>query len=307
MQTVTVTIPEEHAGMRLDKSLVLHMPDFSRSRVQQLLEEGHVRLRDATITDAGRKVKSGESFAVSIPEIRESGLVASAIALDVVYEDKDLLIINKPAGMAVHPAPGHVDDTLVNALLTYCGESLSGIGGVMRPGIVHRIDKDTSGLLVVAKHDVAHRHLSAQLADRSLTREYLCVVKGMPLPSGTIDAPIARSPVNRKKMAVVKGGGRHAVTHYTMVERLNRASLVRCKLETGRTHQIRVHLSHLGFPLIGDPVYGRKAKDIDFPRQALHAARLKLIHPASGEAMEFNAPLPPDMQALLAALRTETT
>lgn len=280
------------------------MPEFSRSRIQQLLVQGCVRLGDATIMDAGRKVKQAERYFISVPESAPAEIIVSNHKLDVLYEDEWLLVINKPPGMTVHPAPGHSDDTLVNALLGHCGDSLSGIGGVMRPGIVHRIDKDTSGLLVVAKQDAAHRHLSEQLAARTLKREYICVVKGQPTPpQGTINAAIGRSSSNRKKMAVVKSGGRHAVTHYALMEGWRDASVLRCTLETGRTHQIRVHLAHIGHPIIGDPVYGRKMKGVDFTRQALHAQKLRLIHPATGKAMEFEAPLPPDMQALIADLR----
>jgi 23S rRNA pseudouridine1911/1915/1917 synthase len=303
MQTNTIHIDETDAGQRLDKALTLHLPEFSRSRLQQLIEQGHVRLGDATITDANRKVKSGEYYSVNIPAAVPSQVAASDIPLSIIYEDEDLLVIDKPAGMTVHPAPGHTDDTLVNALLSHCGESLSGIGGVQRPGIVHRIDKDTSGLLVVAKNDAAHQHLSAQLATRALSREYLCIVKGMPVPpQGTITANIARSNTNRKKMAVVKTGGREAVTHYKLLQRLNNSAFLQCNLETGRTHQIRVHLAHIGHSIIGDTVYGRKLKGLDFPRQALHAARLKLIHPRTDEEMEFTSELPEDMRELMRVL-----
>ncbi len=256
----------------------------------------------ATITDAARKVKLTEVYSVSVPPLKALDLVATPASLCILYEDRDLVIIDKPPGMAVHPGPGHTDDTLVNALLAHCGDSLSGIGGVMRPGIVHRIDKDTSGLLVVAKHDAAHRHLAAQLAARTLKRQYLAVVKGTPRPpAGSINAPIARSPVNRQKMAVVEGG-RAALTHYATEKTFASATLLRCVLDTGRTHQIRVHLSHIGHPLVGDPVYGRKGKAFDFGRQALHAAALTLEHPVSGDKMEFTSELPDDMRELLAAL-----
>ncbi len=260
-------------------------------------------LEGATITDAARKVKLTEVYTILVPPPAPLGLVATAAPLRIVFEDADFLVIDKPPGMAVHPGPGHTDDTLVNALLAHCGDSLSGIGGVMRPGIVHRIDKDTSGLLVVAKNDAAHKGLAAQLAARTLKRQYLAVVKGHPRPhAGTIDAPIARSPANRKKMAVV-ASGRAAVTHYHTEETLEGTALLRCILETGRTHQIRVHLSHIGHPLVGDPVYGRKGKVFDFPRQALHATALALLHPATGEKMEFASPLPEDMKELVEGLR----
>lgn len=303
MQTTVIITPEE-AGQRLDKALTARLPDFSRNRLQQLIDQGCVRLGDATITDAGRKVKPAEAYSVHIPDAAPSELVAADIPLTIIYEDSDLLVIDKPPGLTVHPAPGHTQDTLVNALLSHCGETLSGIGGVQRPGIVHRIDKDTSGLLVVAKNDAAHQHLSQQLSTRTLSREYYCIVKGMPVPpNGTITANIARSVTNRKKMAVVKSGGREAITHYKLIKNLNNASLLQCNLETGRTHQIRVHLAHIGHPIIGDPVYGRKLKGIDFPRQALHAAKLKLIHPRTGREMEFQTDMPQDMKELLELLK----
>ncbi len=295
-------MPQE-AGQRLDKALTARLTDFSRNRLQQLIDQGCVRLGEMTITDAGRKVKQGEQYGVSVPDAAPCELVAADIPLTIIYEDADLLVIDKPPGLTVHPAPGHAQDTLVNALLSHCGDSLSGIGGVQRPGIVHRIDKDTSGLLVVAKNDAAHQHLSQQLSTRTLSREYYCIVKGMPVPpTGTIIANIARSAANRKKMAVVKGGGREAITHYKLLKNLNNAAFLHCQLETGRTHQIRVHLAHIGNPIIGDPVYGRKLKGIDFPRQALHAAKLKLIHPRTGKEMQFESELPEDMQELLAVL-----
>ena len=303
MDITTVTISEADAGQRLDKALVSHMPDFSRSRLQQLIEQGCVKLGAATISDVGRKVKSGDNYNIAVPSATPSELIVSDIPLSIIYEDEHLLVIDKPAGMTVHPAPGHSDDTLVNALLSLCGSTLSGIGGVQRPGIVHRIDKDTSGLLVVAKNDIAHRHLSEQLSTRTLKREYLAIVKGLPMPTtGTVEAQIARSHANRKKMSVVKSGGREAVTHYKLVQRMEQTSLIRCSLETGRTHQIRVHLTHIGHPIIGDPVYGRKLKGVDFPRQALHAAHLQLIHPHMGKEMEFDSQLPQDMRELLKLL-----
>jgi 23S rRNA pseudouridine1911/1915/1917 synthase len=306
-ESETVIINPADVGQRLDKCLALHLPGFSRNRMQQLIAEGCVTAEGNTITDAARKVKQGETYKIAVPEAVPLNLVASSASLCVVFEDADLLIIDKAAGMTVHPGPGHTEDTLVNALLAHCGASLSGIGGVMRPGIVHRIDKDTSGLLVVAKHDAAHKHLSAQLAARTLKRQYLAVVKGLPkLLVGKIDAPIGRSSVNRKKMAVV-GSGKAAVTHYTTEAIFKDAALLRCTLETGRTHQIRVHLAHIGHPLIGDPVYGRRGKNFDFHRQALHATALALIHPSTGKIMEFSAPLPQDMQTLLAQLKKDVS
>jgi len=304
MQNKTVIAELSDKGQRLDKCLAVHLPEFSRSRLQQLIAQGCVASGVATITDAACKVKPGDTYIISLPEIVSSELRAVPIELTIVFEDKHLLVIDKPAGLTVHPAPGHTNDTLVNALLAHCGDSLSGIGGVMRPGIVHRIDKDTSGLLVVAKHDEAHRSLAAQLADRTLSREYLAVVKGVPKPpSGAVEGAIARSKTNRKKMAVVKSGGKAAKTYYKTQEVLGDYALLLCTLESGRTHQIRVHMTHIGHPIVGDPVYGRKLKTIDFPRQALHAARLTLIHPATGKRMEFLSEIPQDIEQLLATLR----
>jgi 23S rRNA pseudouridine1911/1915/1917 synthase len=302
-QGETVIIDLLDVGQRLDKCLASRLPDFSRNRMQQLIAGGHVTEGGVTITDAGHKVKLTEIYKIVIPPPAPLDLLPSNAPLCIVFEDENLLVIDKQPGMAVHPGPGHAHDTLVNALLAHCGDSLSGIGGVMRPGIVHRIDKDTSGLLVVAKHDAAHKHLAGQLAARTLKRQYLAVVKGVPKPpSGRIEASIGRSPVNRQKMAVV-AKGKPAVTHYNTVEAFKDAALLRCTLETGRTHQIRVHLSHISHPLVGDPVYGRRGKAFDFQRQALHAALLVLLHPASGEKMEFSSGLPQDMERLLAGLR----
>lgn len=305
MNHKTVIIEAEESGQRLDKYLSMHLPEFSRNRVQQLIGQGCVKAADSIIKDASRKVKQGEIYEISIYPPENTDIIAVPTALNIVFEDEHLLVIDKPAGMTVHPAPGHVSDTLVNALLAHCGSSLSGIGGVIRPGIVHRIDKDTSGLLVVAKHDVAHHHLAEQLARRTLKRQYVAVVKGIPKPlSGTITGNIARSPVNRKKMAVVKSGGRHAVTHYKTEEVLSDSALVTCTLETGRTHQVRVHMTHIGCPLVGDPVYGRgSSKKFDFHRQALHAARIGFIHPISRKVMELSSPIPQDMQELIDRLK----
>lgn len=306
MENEPVIIEQGEAGERLDRTLARRLPHLSRSRVQQLLAQGHVRAGEATIADAAHKVKPGEIFTVREPEAVKLEIAATPMDLKIVYEDAHLLVIDKPAGLTVHPAPGHWGDTLVNALLAHAGETLSGIGGVMRPGIVHRIDKDTSGLLVVAKHDSAHRHLSAQLADRTLKREYLAVAKGrITPPVGRIEGNIARSPANRQKMAVVKSGGRHAVTHYQTLASFPSHTLVSCQLETGRTHQIRVHFAHINHPLAGDPVYGRKDPSHPFPRQALHATALTLIHPESGESMRFTSELPADMAEFIASLEEQ--
>ncbi|MDX2074049.1 MAG: RluA family pseudouridine synthase [Alphaproteobacteria bacterium] len=319
--TKILVVEDDASGERLDKFLSSRLPDFSRSRIQALLAQGMVTLSGKVIEDAAQKVKPAQRVTLTIPAATPTHMVAQDIALDVVYEDADLLIINKQAGLTVHPAPGHPDNTLVNALLAHCGDSLSGIGGVSRPGIVHRIDKDTSGLLVVAKHDVAHNALSAQLADRSLSRTYQAVCWGKPAPAhGTVTSNIGRSPTNRQKMAVVKTGGKPAVTHYRTLEDFGVASLVECKLESGRTHQIRVHMLHLGHPLLGDPIYGQATSSrlksgqyknmpaemrealIAFDRQALHAIRMGFIHPRSGKHVEFHAPLPEDFKNLIEQL-----
>ncbi|MDX1974161.1 MAG: RluA family pseudouridine synthase [Rickettsiales bacterium] len=321
-ETHHIIAHETDVGQRLDKFLSARLPDFSRSRMQALIESGQVTMGERTIGDVSHKVKAGTTYSVTIPPVEHSHLVAQDIALDIIYEDADILVINKPPGLTVHPAPGHPDMTLVNALLAHCGESLSGIGGVARPGIVHRLDKDTSGLLVVAKHDKAHAHLSAQLSERTLRRTYHALVWGTPPKQGTISANIGRSPQNRQKMAVLKQGGREATTHFkTLAIYFDGAfSLVECRLETGRTHQIRVHLTHLGHPLVGDPVYGGSAKAkmtgklyrnlpnaikqtiLAFNRQALHARALGLIHPIHLKAMHFECPIADDLQRLLVEL-----
>lgn len=330
METIhKVEISDELSGQRLDKCVSQLVPELSRSRVQSLIAAGALTCKGEKLTDASSKVKAGMILTLAIPEAAPSHITAQDIPLDIVFEDEHLLVLNKPPGLTVHPAPGHADGTLVNALLAHCGASLSGIGGVARPGIVHRIDKDTSGLLVVAKHDAAHHHLSEQLSTRTLGRTYQAIAWGAPeKTSGTITGNIGRSPANRQKMAVVKGG-KAATTHYRRIETFHPASmktplasLIECKLETGRTHQIRVHCAHIGTALLGDPLYGQPTRTrlnggqyksipaelrtalLAFDRQALHAAELHLIHPETGKTMSFTAPLPHDMLALLDALRT---
>lgn len=315
-------VETDDIGARLDKFLSSKQPDIaiSRARVQALLASGAVFCDGKITSDASTKVKLGQKYTLAIPEIIASHIEAQAMDLDVVFEDEHLLVINKPAGLTVHPAVGNRDKTLVNALLAHCGDSLSGIGGVARPGIVHRIDKDTSGLLVVAKHDAAHAHLSAQLASHTLGRTYNAILWGIPKTlSGTIKGNIGRSPTNRQKMAVVKLGGKPAVTHFSLLNNYHSGlfSLVECRLETGRTHQIRVHFLQNGNPLVGDPTYGmttqsRLNQNIykhlpdevvaglrGFQRQALHARKLRLIHPITEQKMEFSCELPADMQELL--------
>ncbi len=298
---------------------------LSRARIKALIETGQVVLAaggtpgERPILEPSTKVKSGQSFLVTVPEAEAPEPLAEDIPLDIIYEDDDLIVIDKPAGLVVHPAPGHPGGTLVNALIAHCGDSLSGIGGVRRPGIVHRIDKDTSGLLVVAKNDMAHQSLSEQFSEHSIERTYTAVCWQAPRPrSGTIDAPLGRSRTNRKKMAVVKKGGRDAVTRYTVIQTFGlptepAASIVECRLETGRTHQIRVHMTHIGHPIIGDPVYGRgrQAKGLGedaaqaikkFGRQALHASLLGFRHPGSSSPLKFESKLPYDMNELIAVL-----
>lgn len=303
MEPQVLSVPPEAKGERLDQFLHRHVPTLSRSRLQELIQAGSVLL-DGKATKPSIKLKGGESVEVDIPAPRELAVAPEAIPLEVVYEDSDLIVINKPQGMVTHPAPGAWEGTLVNALLAHC-QDLSGIGGVARPGIVHRLDKDTSGLLVVAKNDMAHQALSAQIAAKTATRQYLAVVQGvLATAEGSIEAPIARHPTERIKMAVVPGG-RHALTHWRVLEAFHDASLVEVTLATGRTHQIRVHMAHLGHPLVGDPVYGPKARvPVRLEGQALHAFRLAFDHPTTGQRMVFEVPPPERFQALLRYLRS---
>ena len=307
-QIIHVTLEPDQAGWRLDRALALAVPTLSRERLKALIRNGAL---SPPVRDPATKIKGGEKFQLIVPEPEPAHNEAQDIPLKIVFEDEHLLVIDKAAGLVVHPAAGNRDRTLVNALLHHCGASLSGIGGVARPGIVHRIDKDTSGLLVVAKTDVAHEGLANQFAAHSLERRYLAIVSGVPRTSGgTIDAPLARSSTNRKKMAVVtEGRGKRAVTHWKRLEVLREAALVECRLETGRTHQVRVHMASIGHPLIGDPLYGGSGKtnrkllnDLDFHRQALHAATLGFIHPVTKHRLSFESGMPPDMQELFSAL-----
>ena len=311
---IPVTIGPDTAGERLDRALAVAVPDLSRSRLQALIAAGCVWEGERTVEDASVKVKPGQAFEIRVPPPVAAEPAAQAIHLEIVYEDPHLIVIDKPAGLVVHPAAGNPDGTLVNALLAHCGGELSGIGGVARPGIVHRLDKETSGLMVAAKTDAAHKALSAQFADRTLSRTYLALVWGRPNPSvGTIEGAIGRDPRDRKRMAIVKAGGKAARTHYKVLRPAGlEASLVACKLDTGRTHQIRVHLTSIGHPLIGDQVYGRRPRSAigsdaarSFPRQALHAAKLRFRHPADQNELEFTRPLPGDMRDLLVSLAGE--
>ena len=309
---IEATIAQAQDGMRLDRALADLLPDLSRERLKALINDGHVRSTGQPIKIGTTiKVATGQSFAITLPAPVALETQAQDIPLNIVHEDADLIVVDKPAGLVVHPAAGNLDGTLVNALLHHCQGQLSGIGGVARPGIVHRIDKDTSGLLVVAKSDKAHDGLARQFKDHSIQRLYAAIVYGHPQPAtGTVDAWLGRSDADRKKMAVHREGrGKHAVTHYRTVERLRDAAMVECRLETGRTHQVRVHMHHIGHPLIGDPVYGRERKGfksiletLGFKRQALHAKSLGFIHPVTSERLLFQSVLPSDMQELLSQL-----
>lgn len=301
-------------GERLDKALA-QASGLSRERIKALMGEGRIALDGAVATQASLKTAPGTRFAITVPEAAPAEAVAQDIPLTIVFEDAHLIVVDKPAGLVVHPAAGNLDGTLVNALLHHCHGQLSGIGGVARPGIVHRIDKDTSGLLVVAKTDAAHEGLARQFADHSIHRAYLALVGGNPRPpAGTVRGAIARSSTNRKKMALVEDGrGKHAVTHFRTLEEFTGAALVECRLETGRTHQVRVHMASIGHPLLGDPVYGRNPQrlrpilsQLHFARQALHAAELGFIHPVTGAVHSFASALPADMAGLLVELRKQS-
>jgi 23S rRNA pseudouridine1911/1915/1917 synthase len=305
-------VPPEAAGWRLDRALAAALPTLSRERLKSLISQGLVTGEDqGPVRDPAVKVAPGSAFDVQVPLPRPAHNEAQDIPLAILFEDEHLIVIDKPAGLVVHPAAGNLDGTLVNALLHHCAGSLSGIGGVERPGIVHRIDKDTSGLLVAAKTDRAHTGLAAQFAKHSIDRRYRAIVAGIPAPTeGTIDAPLARSAADRKKIAIVHAThARRAVTHYRLVSALRRAALVECKLETGRTHQVRVHMASIGHPLLGDPVYGRSRPEhrevlnrLNFKRQALHAAHLGFVHPITSAPLAFGSEIPDDMQRLLSEL-----
>jgi 23S rRNA pseudouridine1911/1915/1917 synthase len=310
-QTIDIRLQPAHAGWRLDRALAAAVPTLSRERLKTLIRTGAVESAGKPLRDPATKVRGDESFRVAVPEPEPAHNEPQDIPLTIVFEDEHLLVVDKPAGLVVHPAAGNLDGTLVNALLHHCGGSLSGIGGVARPGIVHRIDKDTSGLLVVAKTDVAHEGLARQFAAHSIDRRYLALVSGVPRSNGgRVDAPLARSATNRKKIAIVEGSrGKRAVTHWSRLNVLKDAALVECRLETGRTHQVRVHMASIGHPLLGDPVYGRSGKghgkllkELQFHRQALHAAELGFTHPVTKHRLSFSSPMPPDMQELFNAL-----
>ncbi|MDW0111848.1 RluA family pseudouridine synthase [Sporosarcina saromensis] len=302
MEPIEVVITEENGNGRIDKVLSTVNPEWSRTQIQQWVKDGAVLVNEHTVKQ-NYKVKIGDHIVIIEPEPEELDIVAEDLSLDIVYEDEDVLVVNKPRGMVVHPAPGHVTGTLVNGLM-YQVKDLSGINGVMRPGIVHRIDKDTSGLLMVAKNDLAHVSLVNQLVNKTVTRVYTALVHGhIPHDQGTIDAPIGRDVKDRQSMTIVDNG-KHAVTHFKVLERFGNFTLVECKLETGRTHQIRVHMKYIGYPLAGDPKYGPK-KTIEFNGQALHAGTIGFEHPRNGQYYEFTQPLPEDFQTLLKQLQNE--
>lgn len=303
MDYFTIGIEKEDAGSRIDVFIAENVEELTRSAVQRMIESGHVRLNGGQ-AKANYKLRAKDVIDIEIPEAKTVEIIPEDIPLDILYEDADVIVVNKPQGMVVHPAPGHTTGTLVNGLMYHCGDSLSGINGEKRPGIVHRIDKDTSGVLMVAKNDAAHQALAAQLAEHSITRRYSAIVfNGFQEDSGTVDQPIGRNPLDRKKMAVTQKHSRRAVTHYRVLERLGNFTLIEAQLETGRTHQIRVHLTYIGHPLLGDLVYGPKKQPIRLEGQALHARVLGFIHPTKGEYMEFEAPLPESFEKILQRLR----
>ncbi|WP_420822360.1 RluA family pseudouridine synthase [Sphingomonas ginkgonis] len=308
---IEVALGAEHAGWRLDRALADALPTLSRERLKALVRSGALTLGEASLRDPALKVRGGEQFRLAVPEPAAAHNEPQDIPLAIVHEDEHLLVVDKPARLVVHPAAGNPDGTLVNALLHHCAGQLSGIGGVARPGIVHRIDKDTSGLLVVAKTDVAHEGLARQFAAHSIDRRYVALVNGVPrVGEGRIEANLARSATDRKKIAIVAADrGKRAVTHWKLVERFRDAAEVECRLETGRTHQVRVHMASIGHPLLGDQVYGRNKgnrailAELGFQRQALHAAGLGFTHPVTKHRLSFESPIPVDMQELFTALR----
>lgn len=322
-KTYQIKISEEQSGTRMDKAMASTIDDLSRSRIKALIEAGDVTVNGIVEQDVSQKVTTGDVISCLVPEAETAEPEPENIPLDIIYEDDDLLVINKQVGLVVHPGAGNPNGTLVNALLYHCGDTLSGIGGVKRPGIVHRLDKDTSGLMVVAKNDSTHQGLSDQLSDRSLSRTYKAIVWRVPMPlKGVVDQPIGRHPTNRQKMAIGGAGKREARTHYHMLENFHDAlSLLECKLESGRTHQIRVHMTHIRHPLVGDPVYGLQQTEarsilkkggyeeetieavLGFGRQALHASDIAFIHPLKNEKVAFSAPWPDDMHELYNLLK----
>ena len=302
MEPIRLRASEESKNQRLDAFLASSLDGLTRSQATRLIESGEVAVNGRAVSKS-YKLAGGEDIDVTLPEPEPVEAVPQDIPLDVVYEDADVIVVNKPSGMVVHPAPGHPDGTLVNALLYHCAGTLSGVGGALRPGIVHRIDRDTSGLIIAAKNDAAHQYLSAQLADHTLARTYECIVVGkLREDRGTVDAPIARHPTDRKRMAVV-AGGREAVTHWEVIARYPGYTHVRCRLETGRTHQIRVHMAYIGHPILGDTVYGAKKEVPGLTGQCLHAVGLRFLHPRTHEIVELSCPLPEEFTRMLQKIR----
>ena len=302
MEPILLRASEESKNQRLDAFLASSLDGLTRSQATRLIESGEVAVNERAVSKS-YKLAGGEDIAVTLPEPEPVEAVPQDIPLDVVYEDADVIVVNKPSGMVVHPAPGHPDGTLVNALLYHCAGTLSGVGGALRPGIVHRIDRDTSGLIIAAKNDAAHQYLSAQLADHTLARTYECIVVGkLREDRGTVDAPITRHPTDRKRMAVV-AGGREAVTHWEVIARYPGYTHVRCRLETGRTHQIRVHMAYIGHPILGDTVYGAKKEVPGLTGQCLHAVGLRFLHPRTHEVVELSCPLPDEFTRMLQKIR----
>lgn len=299
-----LTVKENEDGLRMDKILSAYLPDISRSYLVKIIEDGNTWVNGKQVLSKKEKLLKGDTVRLIIPNAEPLSVEAENIPIDIVYEDEDVLVVNKPKGMVVHPGPGNWNGTLVNALMYHCRDDLSSINGIIRPGIVHRIDKDTSGLLMVAKNDASHRYLAEQLAEHSIKRAYRCIVyNSFREDEGTIDAPIGRDPKNRLRQAVTEKNSRNAVTHYKVLEKLGRFSLVEAHLETGRTHQIRVHMSHIGHPLLGDPVYGPKKIPFGIKGQMLHAFLLGFVHPAEKKYMEFKAGYPAEFKEILEKLR----
>lgn len=303
MERFSFIAEESDKNLRLDVFLNDELENLSRSTIQKLISDGNITVNDKNI-NKNYKLRPKDVIDVEIPEAKPLDVLPVNIPLDILYEDDSLIVVNKPQNMVVHPAAGHYDDTLVNALLYHCGDNLSGINGILRPGIVHRIDRDTSGVLVIAKTDIAHRKLAMQLAEHSMTRVYNAIVyNNFKEDFGVVDKPIGRHPIDRKKMAVTDKNSKHAVTHYKVIERLGKFNLLELKLETGRTHQIRVHMAYIGHPLLGDDVYGPKKQPFNLQGQVLHARVLGFIHPVTNEYMEFESPLPDYFQKLIEKLR----
>ena len=305
MNEIVMEITPEMEGERIDKCISNYLKSLSRSYIQKIIKDGKAYVNDAVVK-ANYKVKVDDKVQFEIPDCEEPDIPPQDIPLDILYEDKDILIVNKPKDMVVHPAPGHYEGTLVNAIMFHCKDELSGINGVLRPGIVHRIDKDTTGSIIICKNDEAHRKIAQQLKEHSITRKYRAIVYGRIMEEeGTVNAPIGRHPTDRKKMAINEKNGKPAVTHYKVLERFDKYTYIECQLETGRTHQIRVHMTSIGHPLLGDEVYGNAKCPFKLEGQTLHAMTIGFIHPTTGEYVEYEAPLPEYFEHLLQILRTK--